>query len=92
LLFQDFIFQALDKQFDDCLVGEGLDPDTMTQEEKDSKKNEFTQALYPAGYTGAIAFPDGMVCNKHTMLSWYLRRRGTNETPDLHASSWEKFC
>ena len=60
-LIQDVIFQALDKQFDDYLVGEGLDPDTMTQEEKDAKKDAYTQALYP----GAEASPDSMVCLFH---------------------------
>ena len=48
----------MDKQFDDYLVGEGLDPDAMTQEEKDAKKDAYTQALYP----GAVASPDSMVC------------------------------
>ena len=48
----------MDKQFDDYLVGEGLDPDTMTQEEKDAEKDAYTQALYP----GAVASPDSMVC------------------------------
>ena len=47
----------MDKQFDDYLVGEGLDPDAMTQEEKDAKKDAYTQALYP----GAVASPDSMV-------------------------------
>ena len=72
----------MDKQFDDYLVGEGLDPDTMTQEEKDSNKNAFIQVFFPDD-TLAVEFPEGMVCYKHTMLSWYLRRRSTNETPDL---------
>ena len=39
-------------------MGEGLDPDTMTQEEKDAEKDSYTQALYP----GSVASPDSMVC------------------------------
>ena len=81
MLFQDLIFQALDKEFDAYISD--LDPDTMTHEEKDSNKNAFIEVFFNGG---PVAFPDGMdyvVCNEHTMLSWYLRRRSTNETPDL---------
>ena len=80
MLFQDLIFQALDKEFEDYISD--LDPDTMTQEEKDSNKNAFIQDFFPED-TLAVMFPEGMVCYKHTMLSWYLRRHSTNETPDL---------
>jgi len=78
---EDLIFQALDKEFDAYISD--LDPDTMTHEEKDSNKNAFIEVFFNGG---PVAFPDGMdyvVCNEHTMLSWYQRRRSTNETPYL---------
>ena len=80
----------MDKQFDDYLVGEGLDPDTMTQEEKDSNKNAFIEVFFNGG---PVAFPDGMdyvVCNEHTMLSWYLRRHLTTIADPWYF--WKGIC
>ena len=75
------IYGALDKEFVDYICD--LHPGAlMTQEEIDSNKNAFIQAFFPED-TQAVAFPCGMVCNKHTALSWCLHHHSTNETPDL---------
>jgi hypothetical protein len=71
----------LDKQFDDYLVGEGLDPDTMTQEEKDAEKDAYTQALYP----GAVASPDSMVC----LFVYRYLGKGKTHNNMLQGISWQ---
>ena len=53
-------------------MGEGLDPDTMTQQEKDAEKDAYTQALYP----GAVASPDSMVCSHHAQARCYPKKKG----------------
>ena len=75
------IYGALDKEFVDYICD--LYPGAlMTQEEIDSNKNAFIQLFFPED-SQAVEFPCGMVCNKHTALSWCLHRHSTNETPDL---------
>jgi hypothetical protein len=78
----------LDKEFDAYISD--LDPDTMTHEEKDSNKNAFIEVFFNGG---PVAFPDGMdyvVCNEHTMLSWYLRRHLTTIADPWYF--WKGIC
>ena len=56
-LIQDVIDRALIKQFNDYLVSQGMNPDNITEEARETLKESYSQSLYPGSQTP----PDSMV-------------------------------
>jgi hypothetical protein len=56
-LIQDVIDRALLKQFNNYLVSQGMDPDNITEETRETLKESYSQSLYPGSQTP----PDSMV-------------------------------
>jgi hypothetical protein len=56
-LIQDVIDRALIKQFNDYLVSQGMNPENITDEARETLKESYSQSLYPGSQTP----PDSMV-------------------------------